>query len=104
MPSFPEGHKCRRLHGHSYKATISVTGDVDPKTGVLYDHARISEAMKPLLALLDHNHLNEIPGLEIASIENISRWIWVHLQPTLPELSEIVLHETSASRCVYRGD
>ncbi|HEY8966835.1 MAG TPA: 6-carboxytetrahydropterin synthase [Candidatus Methylacidiphilales bacterium] len=104
LPSFPEGHKCRGMHGHSFKLTVSVTGEVDPKTGILYDHARISEAMAPLLAQLDHACLNDIAGLEIPSIENICHWIWTRLAPQLPGLSELVLHETSRSRCVYRGD
>jgi len=104
LTSFPEGHKCRRLHGHTFRITISVTGEVDPKTGILYDHALISEAMEPVLAVLDHAYLNEVPGLEIPSIEHICRWVWLRLAPTLPGLSEILLHETSRSRCIYRGD
>jgi len=104
LTTFPEGHKCRKLHGHSFKVTISVTGEVDPKTGIFYDHARISEAMRPLIAVLDHGYLNEVPGLEIPTIEFMARWFWEKLSPLLPGLSEIVLHETPRARCVYRGE
>ncbi|MDE1171579.1 MAG: 6-carboxytetrahydropterin synthase [Verrucomicrobium sp.] len=104
LPSFPEGHKCRQVHGHSFKVTISVTGEVDPKTGLFYDHSRISEAMNPLLAKLDHSFLNEIPGLENPTIEVMAGWLWQRLAPQLPGLSEIVLHETPRARCVYRGN
>lgn len=104
LPSFPEGHKCRNVHGHSFKITISVTGEVDPKTGILYDHSRISDAMKPLLKQLDHAFLNDIPGLETPTIELMCGWFWQKLAPLLPGLSEIKLHETPRSWCVYRGD
>jgi 6-pyruvoyltetrahydropterin/6-carboxytetrahydropterin synthase len=104
LPSFPEGHKCRGVHGHSFHMTISVQGEVDPKTGILYDHAKISEAMRPLLQLVDHAYLNEVPGLEVPTIENMAKWFWDRLAPQLPGLYEIVLHETARSRCIYRGE
>lgn len=104
LPNFPEGHKCRRIHGHSFKISISVRGDVDPKTGIFYDHARISDAMRPILEQLDHTYLNEIPGLETPTIEFMSVWFWNRLAPQLPGLYEIVLHETPRARCVYRGE
>lgn len=103
LPSFPEGHKCRRLHGHSFKITIRVTGEVDPETGIFYDHARISEAMKPLIDLLDHNYLNEVPGLEKPTIELMAGWFWEKLAPQLPGLSEITIHETPRASCTYHG-
>jgi 6-pyruvoyltetrahydropterin/6-carboxytetrahydropterin synthase len=72
LPSAPEGHKCRGVHGHSFKVEVSVEGDVDPKTGWVYDHARISDAMKPLMKLLDHAYLNDIVGLENPTIK---KWL-----------------------------
>ncbi|MEY2501863.1 MAG: 6-pyruvoyltetrahydropterin/6-carboxytetrahydropterin synthase [Verrucomicrobiota bacterium] len=104
LPKAPEGHKCRRMHGHSFKVQISVEGEVDPAVGWLYDHAQISAAMKPILQQLDHSYLNEIDGLENPTIENMAAWFWQKLEPLCPGLCEIVVHETPTARCVYRGE
>jgi len=103
LPHLPTSHKCRRLHGHSFQAEIVVAGECDPKLGWLMDYADISEAFKPLWEQLDHRYLNEIPGLENPTSENIAVWIWERLKPTLPLLSEVVVAETCTARCVYRG-
>jgi 6-pyruvoyltetrahydropterin/6-carboxytetrahydropterin synthase len=104
LPSAPEGHKCRLMHGHSFKVEITVEGDVDPATGWVYDHAMISRAMNPLVDLLDHGYLNEVPGLANPTIENMAAWFWERLTPELPGLAEIVIHETPTARCTYRGE
>jgi 6-pyruvoyltetrahydropterin/6-carboxytetrahydropterin synthase len=104
LPNAPEGHKCRGVHGHSFKVEVSVEGDVDPKTGWVYDHARISDAMKSLMKMLDHAYLNDIEGLENPTIENMAEWFWKKLESQCPGLCEIVVHETSTARCVYRGE
>lgn len=103
LPAFPEGHKCRRLHGHSFQVRVAVTGEVDPASGILYDHGRISRAVEPLLAQLDHQLLNEIPGLENPTIESMARWFWERLEPVLPGLSRITICETPRVRCHYDG-
>ena len=104
LPQFPEGHKCRNLHGHSFKITISVRGPVDEASGIFFDHAAISDAMRPLVAQLDHAYLNDVPGLENPTIENMARWFWEKLKDQLSGLHEITLHETPRARCVYRGE
>ncbi len=104
LPQFPEGHKCRNVHGHSFKVTISVRGPVDEASGIFYDHAAISDAMRPIVAQLDHAYLNDIVGLENPTIELMARWFWEKLEPQLTGLHEIVLHETPRARCVYRGE
>lgn len=102
---FPEGHKCRALHGHTFTVQISVAGEVDPATGLLYDHALIAEHAKPIIDdQLDHRYLNEIPGLENPTIENLCRWLWVRLAPNLPGLSDITIYETPRAWCSYKGD
>ena len=103
LPHLSESHKCRRLHGHSFRVDVVVAGECDTKLGWLMDYADISEAFKPLLDRLDHYYLNEIPGLENPTSENLAVWIWERLKPTLPLLTEIVVAETCMSRCVYRG-
>ncbi|TWT46173.1 6-carboxy-5,6,7,8-tetrahydropterin synthase [Phycisphaerae bacterium RAS1] len=103
LPGFPDGHKCRRLHGHSFRVDVHVEGPLDPKRGYLIDYGEIKAAFEPLRARLDHYHLNEIEGLENPTSEMIARWIWERLRPALPLLAEVVVHETCDSRCEFRG-
>lgn len=104
LPHLPANHKCRRLHGHSFKAEIVVAGECDSQLGWLMDYADLSEAFKPLWEQLDHRYLNEIPGLENPTSENVAVWIWDRLKPVLPQLTEVVVAETCTAQCVYRGD
>ena len=104
LPNVPPGHKCRRLHGHSFRVEIQVTGPVQEHAGWVRDFADLSRAFGPLYEQLDHHCLNEIPGLENPTSENLARWIWQRLQPQLPGLSRIVVHETCTAGCVYRGE
>ena len=76
LPNVPAGHKCGRLHGHSFKVGLR----------------------------LDHHYLNDIPGLENPTSEVLARWIWQRLKPQLPELSQVRVHETCTCGCIYRGD
>lgn len=103
LPNVATGHKCARLHGHSYRVEVHVSGDVDPATGWLMDFAEIKVAFKPIQDQLDHYYLNEVPGLENPTSEVLARWIWDHLTHQLP-LSAIVVRETCTSGCIYRGD
>src|SRR5204863_4070606 len=103
LPRLPKSHKCRRLHGHSFKVDVVVAGKCDARLGWVMDYADIAEAFKPLWEQLDHRYLNEIPGLGNPTSENIAVWIWKRLRPKLPLLSEIIIAETCMSRCVYRG-
>jgi len=104
LPNVPIGHKCARLHGHSFKVRIYVEGPVDPEMGWVVDFADIKAAFKDLEGQLDHNYLNEIEGLENPTSENIAVWIWQRVQPELPLMSKIVVRETCNSGCVYRGE
>jgi len=104
LPHVPEGHKCARLHGHSFRITIYVSGSVDPHVGWVMDFADIAAAFRPLQEMLDHRYLNEIEGLENPTSENLARWIWQRLKPRLPGLSRIVVQETCTSGCVYTGE
>ena len=103
LPRLPKTHKCRRLHGHSFKVDLVVAGKCDPKLGWLMVYADISAAFKPIWQQLDHHYLNRIRGLENPTSENIAAWIWKRLKPKLPLMTEIVVAETCQSRCVYRG-
>ena len=103
LPHVPDGHKCARLHGHSFRIEVHVEGEVDPHTGWVMDFADIKRAFQPLYDQLDHHYLNDIEGLENPTSEVLARWIWDRLKPQLPLPSEILVHETCSSGCRYRG-
>ena len=104
LPNLPDGHKCRRLHGHSFRVEIHVDAPVDPNLGWVIDFADIKAAFKPILKQLDHYYLNEIEGLENPTSENLARWIWQKLKPSLPILSKVVTQETCTTGAVYCGE
>jgi 6-pyruvoyltetrahydropterin/6-carboxytetrahydropterin synthase len=104
LPNVPEGHKCARLHGHSFRMEVHVRGDVDPRLGWVMDFAEIKAACKPVIERLDHHYLNEIEGLENPTSEVLARWIWSRLKPGLPALDRIVVRETCTSGCSYAGE
>ena len=78
-------------------------GPVGAESGWVQDFADLTNAFEPLYQRLDHRYLNEVPGLENPTSENLARWIWRELAPALPLLSEIVVHETCTAGCRYRG-
>ena len=103
LPNVPPGHKCARLHGHSYMVAVHIAGPVADDRGWVRDFADLSCAMKPLIDQLDHYYLNEIEGLGNPTSEVLARWIWDRLYSALPELSQVVVRETCTAGCVYRG-
>lgn len=103
LPNVPAGHKCSRLHGHSYRVEIHVTGEVGHESGWVQDFADISVAFEPIRKRLDHHYLNEVPGLDNPTSENLAVWIWNELSPALPLLSRVVIRETCTSGCSYEG-
>lgn len=104
LPNVPAGHKCARIHGHSFRVEIHVSGEVDPQVGWVQDFADIKAAFQPLFEQLDHNYLNEVEGLENPTSENLAKWVWGRLKPGLPLLSKVVVHETCTCGAVYTGD
>ena len=100
----PDDHKCSRLHGHSYRIEVRVSGSVGTETGWVVDFADLKAAWRPLHEALDHRYLNEIPGLENPTSENLARWIWERLALNLDGLSEVVVRETCTSGCSFRGE
>lgn len=104
LPNVPEGHKCARLHGHSYLAAVHVSGPVREETGWVQDFGEIKAAFKPLEDQLDHHYLNEVPGLENPTSEVLAKWVWDRLISELPNLTEVRVRETCTSGCIYRGE
>jgi 6-pyruvoyltetrahydropterin/6-carboxytetrahydropterin synthase len=103
LPNVAPGHKCARLHGHSFRVAVHVAGPLDPHLGWVCDFAALSVVFAPLHEALDHRYLNEIPGLENPTSERLAAWLWERLAPQLRGLSRIVIHETCTSGCEYRG-
>jgi 6-pyruvoyltetrahydropterin/6-carboxytetrahydropterin synthase len=103
LPYVSESHPCRRLHGHSYQVDVSVSGEMDKQTGWVIDFADIDEVVEPIRRELDHQLLNEIPGLENPTSERLAAWLWERLTPGLSGLSAIRVAETPDSACTYRG-
>lgn len=104
LPNVPAGHKCRRLHGHSFRIEVHIDGEVATESGWVIDFAELGEHIKPIFEQLDHQYLNEISGLENPTSENLAIWIWNKLKPGLPRLTSVVVGETCLSGCIYRGE
>ena len=103
LPHVPAGHKCARLHGHSYRVLVRVEGPLNAEFGWVQDFGELKAAWKPVESELDHYYLNEVPGLENPTSERLAEWIWASLIDGLPGLSAIEVRETCTSGCVYRG-
>ena len=105
LPHFPDGHKCRRMHGHSFKIDVCVGGSPDPISGVIMDFGELKNKVKPLIESIDHQCLNDLgqqwnePLLQNPTSENIVFWIFRQLSPKLPGLKSITIQETCTSRC-----
>lgn len=103
LPNAGADHKCARLHGHSMQIEVHVRGEPDPAQGWVCDFAEVKRAFQPLYEQLDHNYLNDIPGLENPTSELLAKWVWNRLQPTLPGLDHIVVQETCTAGARYDG-
>ncbi|MGH6837995.1 MAG: 6-carboxytetrahydropterin synthase QueD [Methylocella sp.] len=103
LPYVAEDHRCRQLHGHSYRVELKLEGPVDPITGFVADFLAIEAAFKPLLERLDHRFLNDIEGLENPTSENIAVWIWGRTKKALPQLARVVVFETPDCFAEYDG-
>jgi 6-pyruvoyltetrahydropterin/6-carboxytetrahydropterin synthase len=103
LPNVATGHKCRRMHGHSFRGQVAVRGPIDPRLGWLIDFADLKQVIDPIVLRLDHYLLNEIEGLENPTSERIAIWMWQQLAPSLPQLTRVTIEETCTSRCSYFG-
>jgi len=103
LPNVPDGHKCKNMHGHTYKLKVFVQGELDPHYGWIMDYKELKDAIAPMIDQLDHKLINDIDGLQNPTAENITIWIWNHLQPLVPQLSRIELYETPTTGVIYNG-
>lgn len=102
LPHLPDGHKCKRLHGHSYFVEIQINGDVCRETGFVVDYADISEAWAPLFDQLDHRNINEIIK-PYSTCEYLAEWIWGKLKPTFPGVLQVKVQETPSAGAIHKG-
>lgn len=94
----------RRIHGHTYRAEVTIRGLADPLTGMVMDVGQLTAAVDVVHCDLDHHFLDEIPDLGPATLENLSTWIWRRLVPSLPGLWRVtVSRESVGDRCAYFG-
>lgn len=102
LPQVPETHKCRRLHGHTYRVVLALEGELDPQLGWVEDYGAVKQAFAPLVERLDHHCLNDLEGLENPTAEVLAAWIYAQLKPALPLLSDVTVCETPTTEAVYR--
>ena len=102
--TFPEGHPYRGVHGHSFQVEVAIAGTPDPATGFVADFGAIERACAAVREGLDHRMLNEVPGLEKPSLENLCLFIWKALAPRFAGLARVtVRRDSSGQSCSYTG-
>lgn len=104
LPHVPVGHKCRKLHGHTYHFTVYLSGPVAEPEGWVMDFGDLKKVVGPIITQLDHVLLNELPGLENPTAELLAKWLWTHIKAGLPLLQKIEIQETPSSGVIYEGD
>lgn len=104
LPHVPDGHKCKNMHGHTYRLRVCIKGQPHEKLGWVMDFKDLKDVVNPIIDQLDHKLLNDIPGLENSTAENITIWIWKKINPLLQGLSRIELYETPTTGVIYSGD
>ena len=104
LPNVPDGHKCKEMHGHTYRLKVFIKGELDPQLGWIMDFKDLKEALLPVIDQLDHKLINNIQGLQNPTAENITVWIWQQIKPSLPLLSRIELYETPTTGVIYHGE
>jgi 6-pyruvoyltetrahydropterin/6-carboxytetrahydropterin synthase len=104
LPSAEPGTANARVHGHSFRARVTLEGELDPQTGYVVHFGALGEAMANARDALDHRLLNEVPGLAAPTLERIAIWLWNRLETAIPGLAEVVIARDSCHEgCVYTG-
>ena len=102
LPNVPPGHKCARLHGHSFRVELKVEGEPGAQTGWIMDFGDVKAAFQPIYDRRTITTSTTSPAWRTRPART-AVWIWNELKPSLPALSEITVHETCTSGCRYRG-
>lgn len=94
----------RRIHGHSYRAEVTIRGAADPKTGMVVDFGLFERAIVETRNGLDHHYLDDIADLGPPTMENLSAWIWRRMAPVTSGLVKVTVHRDSQNEaCSYLG-
>ena len=104
LTQVPDGHKCKNMHGHTYRLRVFLKGKPDPRLGWIMDFKELKDIVNKVIDQLDHKLINDIEGLENPTAENITIWIWKQIKPMLPLLSRIELYETPTTGVIYYGE
>jgi len=99
--------KCRNPHGHSYMLSVVLRSSSlipsGPKANMVMDFNDLSNIVMPMVdQYLDHQWLNDTLNCESPTVEFIAKWIFEYLEPFLPSLHAITIHETHSSKVTYR--
>jgi queuosine biosynthesis protein QueD len=100
-----EGHKCRRMHGHTYKVQVEVGGEL--RNGMLPDYESIGVIVKAVTDRLDHRVLNEIGGLENPTTELLAVWLAERIGPAIDACGGVLVAlvvDEGGHECVWRRD
>ncbi|AEG49602.1 6-pyruvoyl tetrahydropterin synthase and hypothetical protein [Sphingobium chlorophenolicum L-1] len=92
-----------RIHGHSYRAQVTVSGTPNPDTGMLIDLTLFEQSLAVARSALDHRMLDDVSGLGPPTLENLCAWIWRALSDNVPGLYRVeVFRDSQGDRCSYQ--
>jgi 6-pyruvoyltetrahydropterin/6-carboxytetrahydropterin synthase len=93
----------RRMHGHSFYAEVTLSGEPDPDKGWVRDFAEVNAVLMNIRGELDHQVLNDIAGLGTPTLENLAQYIFRQAKAHLPEVCRVRLSRPSSGQsCVYQ--
>lgn len=101
---YPVGHPYRGMHGHSFQVEVALRGEPDAKTGFIADLGQVERTCHGVRDRLDHKVLNDIEGLATPSLENLCRWIWAAVAPSITGLARVTVRRDSCGQsCTFEG-
>jgi len=93
------------LHGHTFCVEVWMSGETDPVYGWSANLDEVESVIEGIKAQIDHKYLNDIPGLEVPSLENVARWLHGRLAPHVPGIERIMVRRGAAGHgegCIYQ--
>ena len=97
------GSASEEIHGHSFRAEVSVRGTPDPSTGMVLDLGLLERSLTEVHKTLDHKLLNRVEALGPPTLENLSRFIWDKLKHTGKITRVSVFRDSCNESCTYYG-